>query len=188
MGDGVYGDRDQRAVLLVVEERAHDLCGGGRARAWRAGRGRGGAVRAGAHGGARWRAARCWSVWRPAGERTVGVRVQQADPLPARHVESRADAVLGQAKDHAVGGAQLEDTRALRHQVVEAERFVEAYRKKLQLEAASRSRPLPPLCACGLDPLDNHTDNCARNCIFFKNPQAYGRALSGLFVRPIILD
>ena len=67
-------------------------------------------------------------------------------------------------------------------------RYVEAYRKQLQLEAASRSRPLPPLCACGLDPLENHTDQCARNCYFFKNPQAYGRALSGLYVRPIVLD
>jgi hypothetical protein len=34
----------------------------------------------------------------------------------------------------------------------------------------------------------NHTEQCARNCVFFKNPAAYGRALSALFVRPIVLD
>lgn len=65
---------------------------------------------------------------------------------------------------------------------------MEAYREQLQLEAKTRARPIPPLCHCGLDPLENHTEQCARNCIFFKNPQAYGRALSGLFVRPIVLD
>ena len=71
---------------------------------------------------------------------------------------------------------------------VEADRFYEALRSKLREEAAHLRRPIPPLCACGLDPLENHTEKCARNCIFYKNPAAYGRALSGLFVRPIVLD
>jgi hypothetical protein len=72
--------------------------------------------------------------------------------------------------------------------VVEQERYFEALREKLRGEASMRSRPLPPMCSCGLDPLENHTENCARNCVFYKNPAAYGRALSGLFVRPIVLD
>lgn len=72
---------------------------------------------------------------------------------------------------------------------VEGERFYKALREQLQEEAATRKTPLPPLCACGLkDPLDNHTALCARNCIFYNNPDAYRRALSGLFVRPIVLD
>ena len=46
--------------------------------------------------------------------------------------------------------------------------------------------PLPPLCACGLDPLENHPDNCARNCIFYKNATAYQCAAppSLLYRRP----
>lgn len=72
--------------------------------------------------------------------------------------------------------------------VVESERFFDALREQLREEAARAKRPLPPLCCCGLAPLENHTENCARNCIFFNNPAAYGRALSGLFVRPIVLD
>jgi hypothetical protein len=67
-------------------------------------------------------------------------------------------------------------------------RYIEAFRKQLQKEVSLRARPLPPLCACALDPLENHTEQCARNCVFFKNPAAYGRALSALFVRPIVLD
>ena len=59
--------------------------------------------------------------------------------------------------------------------------------EQLKLEVRHRMSPLPPLCSCGLDPLDNHPDNCARNCVFYRNPEAYKRALSGLFVRPISL-
>ena len=64
--------------------------------------------------------------------------------------------------------------------VVESERYFDALRSKLRDEAKHMKTPLPPLCACGLDPLDNHTEKCARNCIFYKNPAAYSRALSGL--------
>ena len=48
--------------------------------------------------------------------------------------------------------------------------------------------PLPPICASGIDPLENHTEQCPRNSIFFNNPAAYGRMLSCLFVRPIVID
>ena len=53
---------------------------------------------------------------------------------------------------------------------------------------ALRPRPLPPLCACGLDPLENHVVNCARNCILYGNPAAYSRTLSGLISRTIKLE
>eukprot|EP00967_Tisochrysis_lutea_P004659 scaffold5498_cov37-Tisochrysis_lutea.AAC.1 len=71
--------------------------------------------------------------------------------------------------------------------LLQTERYTEARRELLRKEAEARKLTLPPLCACGLDPLDNHVDNCAVNCVFFKNPQAYSRALSGLFLRPINL-
>ena len=67
-------------------------------------------------------------------------------------------------------------------------RYVEALRKQLRQEVANRPRPLPPLCACGLDPLDNHTERCARNCEYYKNPKAYARALSGLLQHQVALD
>lgn len=67
-------------------------------------------------------------------------------------------------------------------------RYIEARRAQLKKEASRRPHPLPPLCCCGLDPLENHVDNCARNCIFYQNPRAYQRALTSLFVRPIVLE
>ena len=76
----------------------------------------------------------------------------------------------------------------MRPQAKETERYLEALRHQLMQEVALRKRPLPPLCACGLDPLENHVKFCARNCIFYKNPAAYRRALAGLFCRPISLE
>jgi len=82
------------------------------------------------------------------------------------------------------------ESKALRERAdkaMQAERYIEARRAHLRQEVALRKRPLPRLCCCGLDALDNHVDNCATNCVFYKNPQAYSRALSGLFVRAINL-
>ena len=67
-------------------------------------------------------------------------------------------------------------------------RYIEALRHQLKLEVALRPRPLPPLCACGLDPLENHPALCARNCGLYQNPAGYSRALSGLIARTIKLE
>ena len=46
-------------------------------------------------------------------------------------------------------------------QMTETERYVEALRKQLKHEIALRPRPLPSLCACGIDPLEG-IGSCAR--------------------------
>lgn len=76
----------------------------------------------------------------------------------------------------------------MRPQAKETERYLEALRHQLMQEVALRKRPLPPLCACGLDPLENHVKFCARNCIFHGNAAMYSRALSGLISRTIKLE
>lgn len=82
---------------------------------------------------------------------------------------------------------ELKAARERAQKATQTERYIEARRDQLRKEVELSQRPLPPLCSCGLDALDNHVDNCARNCVFYKNPQAYSRALSGLFVRAINL-
>ena len=63
----------------------------------------------------------------------------------------------------------------------------DAMRAQLRAELEHRPRPLPPLDACGTDPLEFDVDNCARNSVFYKNLPAYSRALSGLITRRIEL-
>ncbi|CAJ0967068.1 unnamed protein product [Ranitomeya imitator] len=41
---------------------------------------------------------------------------------------------------------------------------------------------LPPLCCCGSDFWDSHPDTCANNCVFYKNPKAYSRALQSVLL------
>ena len=42
---------------------------------------------------------------------------------------------------------------------------------------------LPPLDACGTDPLVFDVDNCARNSVYYKNLPLYSRSLSGMYAQ-----
>ena len=80
---------------------------------------------------------------REAAERAEALRFEVA-ALEEEAMRKEAEAVL----------TQHQRAKYVKMQkVVEADRYVEAYRKQLQQEAAMRTRPLPPLCICGLDPL-----------------------------------
>ena len=115
---------------------------------------------------------------REAAEKQAKLRAERLALEQAAQLREEADAL-----------ASVTSLEQQRYQkVIESERYFDALREQLREEAARAKRPLPPICSCGLDPLENHTEQCARNCIFFNNPAAYGRALSGLFVRPIVLD
>jgi len=109
----------------------------------------------------------------------------------ARLEEARGQAEAQQAERTASMSHELAVERSELQQAEQAkqtERYIEALRQQLKHEVALRPRPLPPLCACGLDPLDNHVQRCARNCLFHKNPAAYSRALSGLISRTVKLQ
>ena len=60
----------------------------------------------------------------------------------------------------------------------ETERYIEALQAVLRDKAQSRNIVLPPLCSCGLTIWDTNPDTCANNCVFYKNPKAYAKALS----------
>ncbi|XP_022783002.1 trichohyalin-like [Stylophora pistillata] len=60
----------------------------------------------------------------------------------------------------------------------ETERYIEALQAVLRDKAQSKNIVLPPLCSCGLTIWDTNPDTCANNCVFYKNPKAYAKALS----------
>ena len=60
-------------------------------------------------------------------------------------------------------------------------------RAQLRAELEHRPRPLPPLDACGTDPLVFDVDNCARNSVYYKNLPLYSRSLSGIIRREVCL-
>ncbi|KAM9221619.1 coiled-coil domain-containing protein 15 isoform 2-T2 [Dugong dugon] len=76
---------------------------------------------------------------------------------------------------------QLEEIKGEREKQKQREkeyqRYVEALRVQIQDKMRLYNITLPPLCCCGPDFWDAHPDTCANNCIFYKNPRAYTRAL-----------
>ena len=114
---------------------------------------------------------------------------EAAERAESLRVEVAALEEYSQAKEEEAAVATVLKAEQERYQkVAEWERYFDGLRMVLRDEAKASGRPLPPICASGIDPLENHTEQCPRNSIFFNNPAAYGRMLSCLFVRPIVID
>ena len=60
----------------------------------------------------------------------------------------------------------------------ETERYIEALQAILKEKVLRRNIVLPPLCSCGPTIWDTNPETCANNCVFYKNPKAYAKALS----------
>lgn len=58
------------------------------------------------------------------------------------------------------------------------ERYIGALKVNLMEKLQTRNTVLPPLCSCGPTIWDANPDTCANNCVFYKNPRAYAKALS----------
>lgn len=107
---------------------------------------------------------------RRAAERRMREAAEQRDPSPG---EQGACETLAQLN--------LEERRARKvkekQRNKEHKRYVEALRAQTREKIQLHNIHLPPLCSCGADFWDSHPDTCANNCVFYKNHQAYGRAL-----------
>ncbi|XP_060576472.1 golgin subfamily A member 6-like protein 22 isoform X2 [Ruditapes philippinarum] len=62
----------------------------------------------------------------------------------------------------------------------EMERYIEALRQQLKEKTRRKKIDLPPLCCCGETIWDTNPETCANNCVFYKNPKEYGRALQAM--------
>ncbi|XP_052772913.1 coiled-coil domain-containing protein 15-like isoform X1 [Mya arenaria] len=62
----------------------------------------------------------------------------------------------------------------------ETERYIEALRQQLKDKVRRKGVELPPLCCCGESIWDTNPETCANNCVFYKNPKEYGRALQAM--------
>ncbi|XP_044894427.1 coiled-coil domain-containing protein 15 isoform X7 [Felis catus] len=87
----------------------------------------------------------------------------------------------GEKMSDKIAQLQLEEVKGAREKQEqrekECQRYTEALRAQIQEKMQLYNITLPPLCCCGPDFWDAHPDTCANNCIFYKNPRAYTRAL-----------
>ncbi|XP_062392101.1 coiled-coil domain-containing protein 15 [Sardina pilchardus] len=64
----------------------------------------------------------------------------------------------------------------------EATRYIDALRAQMRERITQEKVDLPALCCCGDGFWDSHPDNCANNCVFYKNPKAYAQALQSVLL------
>ena len=81
-------------------------------------------------------------------------------------------------RDH--GRKQLTMAKKVERKHQETMRYMGARHRELMRKISEKKIALPPLCACGVACLEPHGDNCANNCVFYKNPHAYEQALATL--------
>ncbi|XP_076825273.1 uncharacterized protein LOC143470871 [Clavelina lepadiformis] len=67
-----------------------------------------------------------------------------------------------------------------RKKSVKLQRFTTALRTQLKDRAAQHKLDLPPLCACSSSFWDTNPDACANNCLFYRNNEAYAKALDAV--------
>ncbi|XP_072449177.1 coiled-coil domain-containing protein 15 [Chiloscyllium punctatum] len=73
---------------------------------------------------------------------------------------------------------KIEQVKAQRNR--ESTRYIEALRAQMMEKIKLQNTDLPPLCCCGIDFWDSHPDKCANNCVFYKNPKVYVKALQSV--------
>ncbi|XP_033109972.1 coiled-coil domain-containing protein 15-like [Anneissia japonica] len=74
----------------------------------------------------------------------------------------------------------METHRKHKQKNKETERFIGALRAAMKEKVEKQGVNLPPLCACSSTLWDSSPETCANNCMFYKNPKAYAKALSSL--------
>ncbi|XP_069752384.1 trichohyalin [Narcine bancroftii] len=73
---------------------------------------------------------------------------------------------------------RADQNKSQRHRA--STRYIEALRAEMLEKIKLQNTDLPPLCCCGSDFWDSHPDKCANNCVFYKNPKVYARALQSV--------
>lgn len=105
------------------------------------------------------------------------IEQQQTEKLKMQQVRKEEEAFL-----RAQEQKKIEMNLAKKHKKLqkerEVERYIEALKANLREKLHSRNIVLPPLCSCGPTIWDANPDTCANNCVFYKNPKSYAKALS----------
>lgn len=105
------------------------------------------------------------------------IEQRQIDKLKMRRVQKEEEAFL-RAQEQKKFEMNLTKKEKKLQKEKEMERYIEALKVILKDKLQTRNIVLPPLCSCGSTIWDANPDTCANNCVFYKNPKAYAKALS----------
>ncbi|ESO90601.1 hypothetical protein LOTGIDRAFT_233620 [Lottia gigantea] len=105
--------------------------------------------------------------------------VEPRDPITG---ETRAEIYLREKMEESQIKETLEHHEHQRQKIKETQRYLEALQHNIRIKLEKKGIVLPPLCCCAETAWDTNPDTCANNCIFYKNPKAYTKALQSLLV------
>ncbi|XP_050417556.1 coiled-coil domain-containing protein 15 isoform X1 [Patella vulgata] len=105
--------------------------------------------------------------------------VEPRDPVTG---ETTAETMLRDRLEETQIKDTIEQHEQQRRKIKETERYLEALQHNLRRKIEKKGIILPPLCCCAETAWDTNPDTCANNCVFYKNPKAYAKALHSLLV------
>lgn len=105
------------------------------------------------------------------------IEQHQIDKLKMRRMRKEEESFLRVQEQKKIEANLAKKHKKLQKEK-ETERYIEALQAILKEKIQSRNIVLPPLCSCGPTIWDANPDTCANNCVFYKNPKAYAKALS----------
>ncbi len=105
------------------------------------------------------------------------IEQRQIDKLKMQRVRKEEESFLRARKEKKHEMDSAKQQKKLQKEK-ETERYIEALQAILKEKVLSRNIVLPPLCSCGPTIWDTNPETCANNCVFYKNPKAYAKALS----------
>ncbi|XP_048746329.2 caldesmon-like [Ostrea edulis] len=105
--------------------------------------------------------------------------VEPRDPLTG---ETSLEALQREVEEHRHVVQVMRENEERIKKIKEMERFVEALKQQLKEKMDKRGVELPPLCCCGMTLWDTSPDTCANNCVYYRNPRGYAKALQSLLM------
>ncbi|KAK3095448.1 hypothetical protein FSP39_014789 [Pinctada imbricata] len=105
--------------------------------------------------------------------------LEPRDPLTG---ESSMESLQREIEEHQYIREVMRENKYKIQKVKEMERFLEALKHQLKDKMDKKGVELAPLCCCGTSVWDTNPETCANNCVFYRNPKGYARALQSLLV------
>jgi hypothetical protein len=107
-----------------------------------------------------------------------------AQVLPRHPVtgETAEESVERERLEEEIERTRMEEDHKRKQRNRETERYLDALKRNLREKVEKQCVDLPPLCCCGPTVWDTNPNTCANNCVFYRNPKAYAKALQSLLV------
>ncbi|XP_070551334.1 trichohyalin-like [Ptychodera flava] len=112
-------------------------------------------------------------------EMKAEMAVETRDPVTG---ETAKEALEKSKQEEKFMKETLEKYKKKKQKQKETDRYIDALRAMMKDKIEKQNIQLPPLCNCGPTIWDSNPDTCANNCVFYRNPTAYAKALQSVLM------